>query len=112
MKTRVLSGSKDALRQRWQQNRQPTPLDAPMDEGLTDYSDSLCEGGRRTGRRYRPPHSSCKPILRATSATSQPGTMASLAPTVTSTKRIFATTPQTFNGRAASSFTEQVPMSE
>ena len=37
-----------------------------MDDGLSDYSDSVCEGGRRYTANYRPPHSSCKPILRPT----------------------------------------------
>ena len=44
--------------------RYPTPPDAPYDEGLSDYSDSLCEGGRRYTANYKHPQPSSRPKSR------------------------------------------------
>jgi len=45
-------------------DRYPTPPNAPYDEGLSDYSDSLCEGGRRYTANYKPPQPSSRPKSR------------------------------------------------
>jgi len=41
-------------------DRYPTPPGAPDDDGLSSYSDSLCEGGRRYTANYKGPHTTTR----------------------------------------------------
>ena len=36
-------------------DKYPTPPDAPYDEGLSEYTDSLCDGGRRYTANFKGP---------------------------------------------------------